>query len=140
MKFPRSQPIEITTQPRQEIQGEVYISGAVNNPGVYPLKPGDTLDDLMRAAGGASAAADRQRLELYAPEIDGAESPQQVDLNRAELWLLQALPGIGEVRAQAIVTYREQNGRFRHTSELTRVDGIGTATYEKIKHLITVGD
>jgi len=50
------------------------------------------------------------------------------------------LPGIGEVRAQAIIDYRRQNGPFHNISELTKVEGIGTATYEQIKQLITVAD
>jgi competence protein ComEA len=68
------------------------------------------------------------------------EPPQKVNINRAEAWLLGALPGIGEVRAQAIIDYRQQNGPFRSTNELLKVAGIGTATYERIKDLITVAD
>ena len=60
--------------------------------------------------------------------------------NRAGAWLLAVLPGIGEVRAQAIVDYRLKNGPFLSIRELTRVEGIGTATYEDIKDLITVTD
>jgi len=54
--------------------------------------------------------------------------------------LLEALPGIGETRAQAIIDYRQQNGPFHNINELTKVEGIGIATYEKIKHLISVAD
>ena len=55
------------------------------------------------------------------------------------------LPGYSQsrqlgIRAQAVVDYREGNGPFRSTDELTRVEGIGTATYERIKALITVAD
>ncbi|MFC1915790.1 ComEA family DNA-binding protein [Chloroflexota bacterium] len=91
-------------------------------------------------AGGISAAADLNQLKLYIPEVNGEEPPQKVNINRAEAWLLQALPGIGEVRAQAITDYRQQNGRFKNINELTKVEGIGTATYEKLKHLITIAD
>ena len=48
--------------------------------------------------------------------------------------------GLGKVRAQAIIDYRQRNGPFRNISELTKVEDIGTATYEKIKHLISVAD
>ena len=139
-RYSRSQPIEISISPSQEIQGEIYIGGAVNNPGFYPLKAGDSIDDVIRAAGGTSANTDASRLKLYIPEVGEEESPQKVNLNRAEAWLLQALPGIGETRAQAIINYRQQNGQFDNINELTKVEGIGTATYEKIKHLITVAD
>jgi len=76
----------------------------------------------------------------YNPGIEEEQQPQRIDINRAEVWLLKALPDIGEVKAQAIIDYRQQNGPFRSTNEITRVAGIGTATYERIKHLITVAD
>ena len=139
-RYSRSQPIEISISPSQELQGEIYIGGAVNNPGFYPLKAGDSIDDVIRAAGGTFASADTSLLKLYIPEVGEEEPPQKVNLNRAEAWLLQALPGIGETRAQAIIDYRQQNGQFRNINELTKVEGIGTATFEKIKHLITVAD
>ncbi|MFC1931829.1 helix-hairpin-helix domain-containing protein [Chloroflexota bacterium] len=139
-KYRQNQPIEISLLPGQEIQGRVYIGGAINNPGFYPLKPGDTLDELIQAGGGASAGADLNQLKLYIPTIGEEERAQKVNLNRAEAWLLQALPEIGEVRAQAIIEYRQHNGQFHNINELIKVNGIGTTTYEKIKHLITVSD
>ena len=139
-KYSRSQPVEIYIPPHKDIQGQLYIGGAVSNPGYYPLKAGDSIDGIIQATGGVSAGADFNRLNLYIPEAAEEESPQKVDLNRADPWLLQALPGIGEVRAQAIIDYRLQNGQFRNTSELIMVEGISTATFDKIKHLITVAD
>ncbi len=136
----RSQPIEISMPTAQELQGEIYIGGAVSNPGFYPLKTGDTVEALIQAAGGTTDSADLGWLNLYIPQAGEGEQPQKIDLNRAEAWLLEALPGIGESRAQAIIDYREQNGLFSNIKELTKVEGIGTATYEKIKHLITVAD
>jgi comEA protein len=68
------------------------------------------------------------------------DQPQKIDINRAEAWLLEALPGIGESKAQAIIAYRQQNGGFHSITEITRVEGIGPAIYEEIKDLITVGD
>ena len=139
-RYNRSQPIEISLPTPQELQGEIYIGGAVNNPGFYPFKAGDTVDGIIRAAGGTTAEADFSQLKLYISRIAEEELPQKVNLNRAEAWLLQALPGIGEVRAQAIIDYRQQNGRFRHTNELIKVEGIGTTTYEGIEYLITVAN
>jgi competence ComEA-like helix-hairpin-helix protein len=78
------------------------------------------------------------------PELNGevyqGEPPQKIDINRAEAWLLEALPGIGPSKAQAIIAYRQQNGGFSHITEITKVEGIGPAIYEEIKDLITVGD
>ena len=133
-----SRAIEISIPTAQELQDEIYIGGAVSNPGFYSLKAGDTIEALVQAAG--IQDADLIQLKLYILEPGEEEPPQKIDLNRAEAWLLEALPGIGETRAQAIIDYRQQNGPFNNINELTRVDGIGTATYEKIKHLIAVAD
>ena len=124
----------------QEDITQAYIGGAVTIPGIYPLKAGDTLESLIQAAGGLTSGADLERLKLYIPQVGEDGSPQRIDINRAETWLLEALPGIGPVKAQAIIDYRRQNGPFSSTNELIRVEGIGTATYEKFKDLITVTD
>ncbi len=73
-------------------------------------------------------------------EVNPEEQPQKIDINRAEAWLLEALPGIGPSKAQAIIAYRRQNGGFKHITEITKVEGIGPAIYEEIKDLITVAD
>jgi len=139
-RYSGNQPIEISTPPAQELPAEIYIGGAVSNPGFYPLKARDSIEALIQAAGGTTSSADLAQLKLYLPEVGDAAKPQKVNINRAELWLLETLPEIGEVRAQAIIDYRQQNGRFRNINELTKVDGIGTTTYEQIKHLVTVAD
>ena len=139
-KYGGSQPIEISMSSSQELRGEIYVGGAVNNPGFYSLKSGDSLQDIIQAAGGTIDSADLSQLELYIPHIAEEQQPQKINLNQAEAWLLEALPGIGEVRAQAIIEYRQRNGRFHNINELTKVEGIGTTAYEQIKHLITVTD
>ena len=139
-KHSRPQTIEISIPPNQEWQGEVYIGGAVSTPGFYRLKSGDSLETLIQAAGGVTAGADLSRLRIYVPGGGEEEQPQKVDLNRAEAWLLEALPGIGEGKAQAIIDYRQRVSLFRNIAELAEVEGIGPVTYERIKHLITVAD
>ena len=139
-RYSSSQPIEISISSEQEWQGRVYIGGAINNPGFYPVKAEDSLQDIIQAAGGTTSTADLSSLKIYIPEIGEEIQPQKIDLNRAEAWLLEALPGIGEVRAQAIIDYRHRNGPFNNIKELTKVEGIGITTYEQIKHLITVAD
>jgi competence protein ComEA len=59
---------------------------------------------------------------------------------RANPWLLEALPGIGETTAQAIVDYRNDNGPFKRIEDLLQVKGIGEGWFEKIKDYITVSD
>jgi len=139
-RYSQSQSIEISIPVTQTLQGEIYISGAVNNPGFYPLKAEDTVEALIQAAGGTASSAHLDWLQLYIPQTEEKEQPQRINLNRAEDWLLEALPKIGETRAQAIISYRQQNGSFNNINELIKVEGIGITTYEKIKHLITVAD
>lgn len=139
-KYRPSQPIEITLKPPPEIEGVVAVSGAVNNPGVYPLRAGDTVKSLVQAAGGLTGEGNLANLELRVSQRDNSALAQKIDINRAELWLLKALPGIGDVKAQAIISYRRQNGPFRNVLELTGVEGISAALFDQIKTLITVSD
>lgn len=67
-----------------------------------------------------------------------ATAPGLINLNTAPLELLITLPGIGPVRAKAIIDHRERNGYFRSVAEITDVPGIGPITYENIRHLLTV--
>lgn len=140
-RYSGSQPTEISISkpPSQEQLNKIYIGGAVNNPGFYPLKAEDSIEALIQAAGGTITSANLSGLKLYIPEGE-EEEPQKINLNRAEVWLLKALPGIGEVKAKAIVAYRQQNGPFQNINELIKVEGVGTTTYEQIKHLITVAN
>ncbi|TEU18909.1 MAG: hypothetical protein E3I25_00320 [Dehalococcoidia bacterium] len=137
----RSQPVEIVlsqTEPPAQ-SGEIYIGGAVANPGIYSLKEGDTLQALLSDAG-VEPDADLSNIELHISREGEEQSPQKIDINRAEPWLLESLPGIGEVLAQRIVDYRSENGPFKRIEDLLKVSGIGPATFEKIKDYITVSD
>jgi competence protein ComEA len=135
----RNQPVEIVlSQKEPPVQtGELCISGAVANPGVYPLKEDDTLRALLSDAV-LDPDADLSHMELYVPHEDEGQTPQKIDINRAERWLLEALPGIGDVLAQRIADYRSENGHFGRIEDLLQVSGIGEATFEDIKDLITV--
>ncbi len=62
-----------------------------------------------------------------------------INLNTAPLSSLITLPGIGDVRGQSIIDYREQNGPFKLVSDVTRVPGIGKTTYGNMQDLVTVG-
>lgn len=62
-----------------------------------------------------------------------------VNINTADTDTLTALPGIGQVLAERIVAYRQQNGSFRAVEEITNVEGIGEKKAEAILELITVG-
>jgi competence protein ComEA len=116
----------------------ILIDGAVANPGSYPLKENDTIRDLLGAAGGPNQNADLSNITIVVPPTGVTCTSQKVDINRADIWLLQALPGIGEVRAQSIIDFRSLNGPFKAINDIMRVPGLNQSTFEKIKDLITV--
>jgi len=136
-----NQPSEIVlsqTEPPQQ-NGELYISGAVASPGIYPWHADDTLLTVLLDAG-IESEADLRRIEVYVPQAGERASAQKIDINRADPWLLEALPGIGEVLAQRIVDYRSENGPFRTVEHLLKVSGIGSATLEQLADYVTVSD
>ncbi len=139
-RYSPSQAIEISPAESQEFQGSIYIGGAVATPGFYPFAGNDSVEALLQAAGGIGGNANLSELRLYVPEAKAEAEPQRIDINRADAWLLEALPGIGETLARRIVDYRSKNGPFHTTAEVVKVAGIESATYEKIKNLITVAD
>ncbi len=66
-----------------------------------------------------------------------AIAAEPVDVNTANAeQLAEALNGVGEAKAEAIVEYREANGPFKHVDELISVRGIGMATVDKNREMI----
>ena len=65
---------------------------------------------------------------------------ERININTAGPEDLQSLPGIGQVRAEAIIAYREANGPFLSISDLTLVKGIGESTINRIKDMICLED
>ncbi len=136
----------------------VYISGAVQKPDVYALPPHSIVKDVLIAAGGPAQDADLDRINLampladgqqiYVPRVGEEELPVapvsnqsalagKVDINRADQAGLETLPGIGPSTAQRIIDYRQENGPFAQIEDIKNVSGIGPATFEKIRALIT---
>ena len=72
------------------------------------------------------------------PAVSQDNTAAAIDINTAGVEELMLLPGIGEVRARAIIEYRELYGGFVSKEEITEVRGIGSSTYENIKDLITI--
>lgn len=143
----------------------VYVSGAVAQPQVVIVPAGSLVADALAAAGGPSAAADLERVNLAAPLADYqhvhiparpdaptatrppvATAPATTDtatstrlnINIATLEELLTLPGIGETRARAILAYRQEHGPFARIEDLQNVSGIGPSTVERLAPYITV--
>jgi competence protein ComEA len=140
IRFPRGKVIEISLkhEPEYETNINIAINGAVNNPGIYYLKSGDTLESLLNAAGGITQDANTTEFIFTVPSLTNTQYMQKIDINHAESWLLEALPGIGETLAQRIIQYRELHGPYKNINEITLVDGLTQSTYEKIKDYIIV--
>ncbi len=135
----------------------VDVAGMVRRPGVYRFQAGDRVIDAVDRAGGALAHADLALVNLAAPLTDGQQVviPKEgasgapgtvtapdgttvVNVNTADATALEALPGIGEVLAAAIVAYREEHGPFTSIEQLQDVSGIGPATFDDLKDLVAV--
>jgi len=145
---------------------QVHIAGAVLRPGVYLLPQESRVRDAVEAAGGFSADAHIDGINLAAFLEDGTQlfvpgdnqvanpSGVQTDtdqpasqhpiaivnINTASQAELEKLPNIGPVTAKKIIDYRDQYGDFDNIEELLKISGIGTVTFEKIKAFISVGD
>lgn len=68
---------------------------------------------------------------------ESAKKAGKVNINTADAKTLQSLNGIGEAKAQAIIDYRNKNGKIKDIKELSNVSGIGEATLEKLKGAIS---
>jgi competence protein ComEA len=137
----------------------VDVAGWVRRPGVYEFPPGARVIDAVEEAGGPREGAELTLLNLAAPLSDGqqilvpregeaADPPVGVapgsttsgliNVNTADATALEALNGIGEVLAGAIVQYRDEHGPFTSVDQLEDVPGIGPSTLEEIRSQVTV--
>jgi competence protein ComEA len=132
----------------------VDVAGAVRRPGLYRLRSSARIDDAIAAAGGATAKAQLDAVNLAAPVADGEQvvvptrgaaatssaagsTPTgPLDLNTATAEQLDALPGIGPVTAQKILDYRQAHGPFHSVAELEGVPGIGPGRLAQLKGLV----
>jgi len=87
---------------------------------------------------GSGSTVTTQRLSV--PTEEPEEDITPVNINTADEEALCALPGIGPELAGAIVEYRQEHGSYTVTAELMNVSGIGQATYDRLKALVTVSD
>ncbi len=148
----------IAAENSQESQDVVYVSGAVNKPGVFKLAAGSRVLDAVNIAGGLAPGADSAKINLAQPVSDGmhinvpgnispgnasgnggaARSGDKININTADKAELDKLPGVGPAMAQRIVEYRQTNGSFKDIAGLKKVPGIGEAKFNQMKDKITI--
>lgn len=138
----------------------VEVKGEVTRPDVYELEEGSIVKELIDMAGGLTKEADISRInrakklqnhELVVignindkenmnmiEESSEAEYDGLININSANLEELKKISGVGDVKAQSIIEYREKNGGFKSIDEIKNIDGIGEKTFEKIKDKITI--
>lgn len=159
LKHKEYQYYELAEENRPPIRA--YVSGAVNNPGVYNTQDSFLIIDLIEAANGFSTEVDLQFVNkdlnlaervfngdhVYIPFKNSESSVSEsiiplssesrsllVDLNNASIQELESLPGIGEKTAIAIIEGRP----YKNIQDLTDINGIGNSTYSKLEDLIVV--
>ena len=129
----------------------VDLRGEVRYPGIYKVKVGSLINDVIKLAGGLTEYANldninlvndvSKNMKLVIPSINNKinnDSNNLINLNTSTLAELMTIPKIGEAKAKAIISYREENGGFKSIEELKNVSGIGESLYEAIKTYITV--
>lgn len=143
-----------------------YVTGAVENPGMYEISDDARVYDLVKAAGGLRHDADAAHLNLAAPIRDGAHvhiktsslttdtknktsvsaknankssassKLHYVYVNTASEVELSTLPGVGPALAKRIVEYRQSHGAFQAADDLLEVSGIGRAKLNAFRGLL----
>lgn len=151
----------------KEYKIKVYVTGAVNFPGVIELEEGARIQDAIKLAGGAKEDANLEKVnlaycledgqKLYIPNIGENEveyistengdnvieknpnsNNSKVNINTGGVEELKALPGVGDLLAQKIIDYREENGKFKTVDDLKNVSGIGDKKFESMKEYVSV--
>lgn len=129
----------------------VYVSGAVEHPGLYRLRRGDRAFDAIAAAGGIRPDADRSRLPNLAGRVRDGEQIKvpfaktasgtvvsRANLNTASLEELEVVPGFTESLAKEVIDYRTNFGGFQSTRELVDILGMGEADFVIARHYLTL--
>jgi competence protein ComEA len=134
----------------------VDVAGAVSEPGVYRLPAGSRVNDAVQRAGGATARAEVEGINLAARLGDGQQvvmpsklpggaavvggstgagdaSDGPISIGTATVEELDTIEGIGPVTAQTIVDFRDQHGGISSVDQLDQIDGIGPATMDALR-------
>lgn len=137
----------------------VHVAGEVARPGLVRLTPGSRVADAIAAAGGATADAQLAAINLAGTLADGVQvvvpgvgpdgavqaagtagavDDGRVRVNQADASALDALPGVGPVLAERIVSHRDLNGPFQAIEDLLDVPGIGESKLAAMRDAIVI--
>jgi len=135
----------------------VDVAGAVADPGVYRLPAGARVNDALQRAGGATARAEVEAINLAARLTDGqqvvvpermkasatvaaggaggtsSDPEAPINVGTASVDDLDTIEGIGPVTAQKILEFRDQHGGISSIDQLDQIDGIGPATMDALR-------
>lgn len=130
----------------------VYLSGDIENPGVYLLPVGSRMEDLINLSkikippesdiNLASKLYDGQHIQISSnSSVERTNTititnSEKININEADIEELKLLPGIGETKAKEIVMYRETYGYFDTIEDILNVPGIGDATFNQLRDKI----
>ena len=127
---------------------EVHIDGRVKNPGVYKIKNGTRLQDLIEEAGGllddantsnqnlARKLKDEEKIVIKSYLDNNDDEDSKININTATKDMLTSIPGVGSKMADKIIKYRQEHP-FNSVDELLNISGIGKKKFEEIKLYIT---
>lgn len=151
-----------TTETATPAEIYVQICGAVRTPGVYKVESGLRIFQVIELAGGITEQADinainmarpvTDEMNIYIPsmgesaieedsdsEFSANPEDARININTASKEELMTLTGIGEAKAEAIISYREESGGFTDITQIMNISGIKEAAFNKIKDDITIG-
>ena len=131
----------------------VYVTGAIQSPGLYKVPSRSTIGDVIKEAGGALPYGDVESINLAENVQSGQHihirfnfhgNPesllrnQKVNINTATVKELDSLPGIGPTMAKRIDEYRQSKGAFTSIEDIKHVKGISDGVFKKLRDKITI--
>lgn len=138
----------------------VHICGEVKHPGVYKFSKDDRIVEAIKASGGLTSKASAESInqaekmkdgqQIVVPskkqvtkkettDVKATQSPSgKININTASIEELKTLSGIGESKANDIISYREEHGPFKNLEDIMKIQGIKEGIYNKIKDKITI--
>lgn len=149
-----------------EVKITVEVKGEVKKPGVYTLKEGSRVKDLVVEAGGYTKLADVDNIIQVTPLKDSdcvrimkkqneetgsvqraipanqtgiqKSGSDKININKATKEELDTLEGVGPATADKIIDYRENNKGFKNIEELKKVGGIGESKFNAVKDKVDI--